>query len=157
MARRSYLHLEEQNEPELDIAPLIDVSFLLLIYFLVTSTMQPKEGDLDITFPSTQSSEVDVPPVDPLSIYLREDGVILAGEGGSEQELETDVTSRKCPQLRSTLEEYKALADSTDSTPFVVIRADDNAVQQRFIDVVNTLSAVEISNVTITGFREEEE
>lgn len=155
MARRSYLHLEEQEDPELDIAPLIDVSFLLLIYFLVTSTMQPKEGDLDITFPATQTDQVDVPPVDPLSIHLREDGVILAGVGGAEEELEADVASRKCPRLLEKLREYKSVADTSGSQAFVVVRADDGAKQQRFIDIVNTLSIVEITNVTITGFREE--
>ena len=154
MARRSYLHLETQEDPELDIAPLIDVSFLLLIYFLVTSTMHPKEGDLDLTFPSTQTDQVDVPPVDPLSIHLREDGVILAGVGGGEEELETDVNSRKCPRLLEKLQEYKSVADTSGSTPFVVVRADDGAKQQRFIDIVNTLSIVKITNVTITGFRE---
>ncbi len=155
MARRSYLHLEEQNDPELDIAPLIDVSFLLLIYFLVTSTMQPKEGDLDIVFPATQTDNVDTPPVDPLSIHLREDGVILAGVGGAEEELESDPSSRKCPRLLEKLREYRTIADTSGSTPLVVVRADDGAKQQRFIDIVNTLSIVQISNVTITGFRED--
>ncbi len=155
MARRSYLKLEEQEDPQLDIAPLIDVSFLLLIYFLVTSTMQPKEGDLDITFPSTQTDQVDVPPVDPLSIRLREDGVILAGIGGAEEELEADINSRKCPRLLDKLRDYKQVADASGSPPFVVVRADDGAKQQRFIDIVNTLTIVEISNVTMTGFRVE--
>ena len=155
MARRSHLHIDEQEDPELDIAPLIDVSFLLLIYFIVTSTMQPKEGDLDITFPSTQTDQVDLPEIDPLSIRLREDGVILAGVGGAEEELESDVNSRKCPRLLQKLREYKSVADTSGSAPFVVVRADDTAKQQRFIDIVNTLSEVEISNVTITGFRDE--
>lgn len=155
MARRSYFHLEEQEDPHLDIAPLIDVSFLLLIYFLVTSTMQPKEGDLDITFPATQTDQVDVPPVDPLSIHLREDGVILAGVGGAEEELEADITSRRAPRLLEKLREYKSVADTSGSTPFVVVRADDGAKQQRFIDIVNALSIVKISNVTITDFRDE--
>lgn len=134
---------------------MIDVSFLLLIYFLVTSTMQPKEGDLDITFPATQTDQVDVPPVDPLSIHLREDGVILAGVGGAEEELEADITSRRAPRLLEKLREYKSVADTSGSTPFVVVRADDGAKQQRFIDIVNALSIVKISNVTITDFRDE--
>lgn len=155
MARKVHYELENQEEPELDMAGLIDVSFLLLIYFIVTSTMQPKEGDLDITFPSTQTDQVDVPPVDPLSIHLREDGVILAGIGGGEEELESNPASRDCPRLLEKLREYKMITDTAGSTPFVVVRADDTAHQQRFIDIVNTLSAVEIANVTITGFRED--
>jgi biopolymer transport protein TolR len=36
-----------KNEAELDITPMIDVTFLLLIFFMVTSTMQ-SEKDLDV-------------------------------------------------------------------------------------------------------------
>ena len=35
------------EEAELDITPMIDVTFLLLIFFMVTSTMQGKP-DLDV-------------------------------------------------------------------------------------------------------------
>lgn len=35
------------TEMELDITPMIDVTFLLLIFFMVTSTMQP-QTDLDV-------------------------------------------------------------------------------------------------------------
>lgn len=36
----------DEDVAGLDISSLIDVSFLLLIYFLVTSTLDPREGDL---------------------------------------------------------------------------------------------------------------
>ena len=36
-----------EYDAELDITPMIDVTFLLLIFFMVTSTMQPDEA-LDI-------------------------------------------------------------------------------------------------------------
>ena len=154
MARRSYLHLEEPDEPGLDIAPLIDVSFLLLCYFMVTSTMQRKENILDLLFPAKQTEQVDV-IIEPLNIRLREDGVILAGLKGLEEELETNVNSRKCPRLAEKLREAKAAAELGGKTPLVVVETEGGAKHQRFIDIVNTLSIVEIANVTIGGFEEE--
>lgn len=44
MARRKK---KKKEEAELDITPMIDVTFLLLIFFMVTSTMQPTP-DYDI-------------------------------------------------------------------------------------------------------------
>ena len=49
MARRStssddaFSRKRSESDAELDITPMIDVTFLLLIFFMVTSTMQPDE------------------------------------------------------------------------------------------------------------------
>ena len=39
----------------------------------------------------------------------------------------------------------------------VTVAADDDGKTQRFIDVVNALASVKIKNITMTGFRDEEE
>ena len=51
MARHKRQQLEPEEEPALDISSLIDVCFLLLIYFLVTSTIKPRESDLGLQLP----------------------------------------------------------------------------------------------------------
>ena len=38
----------------------------------------------------------------------------------------------------------------------MIVAADDSGKHQRFIDVVNALASVEINNITMTGFRDEE-
>ena len=43
MARHIRAEALEEDEPELNIASLIDIVFLLLIYFLVTTTIKKKE------------------------------------------------------------------------------------------------------------------
>ena len=45
------------KKAELEIAPLIDVVFLLLIYFMVTASLIKKEADLSFMLPA----KVDVP------------------------------------------------------------------------------------------------
>ncbi|QQL43946.1 biopolymer transporter ExbD [Sulfuriroseicoccus oceanibius] len=51
MRERKSPKLATAQEPGLDISSLIDVSFLLLIYFLVTTTLKPKEVDLGFRLP----------------------------------------------------------------------------------------------------------
>ncbi|MBG7607508.1 MAG: biopolymer transporter ExbD [Verrucomicrobia bacterium] len=57
-ARYKKSHFESDTEPQLDISSLIDVCFLLLIYFLVTCTIQPREQDLLMALPTPGSSPV---------------------------------------------------------------------------------------------------
>ena len=42
---------------ELQIAPLIDVVFLLLIYFMVTAALIKKEGDISFMLPANIAAE----------------------------------------------------------------------------------------------------
>ena len=153
MARRARITFEDEDEPELDISSLIDVSFLLLIYFIVTSTLQKRETDLGITLPSTVPTE-STDPVDPLAIKISTDGSITIDD----IELEGPATAGEpgtIPALRTRLTEYKTQTELVNEKPMVVLAAADDGKTQRFIDVVNALAFVEIKSITMTGFRDE--
>lgn len=149
MARRKP---PKESDPALDMSSLIDVSFLLLIYFLVTSTLDPKEADLGMTMPTSQGQGAEI-EIDQMTIEVNSAGHIVANE----EVLDTDPLSREVPMLLDRLKTYAESAKLTGSKPMVIIAADDAAKGQRFIDVLNALASpgVEIKNVTITGFSEE--
>lgn len=153
MARRTHITLESDEDPELDISSLIDVSFLLLIYFIVTSTLQKRETDLGITLPSTVPTD-STDPVDPLAIKISKDGAITVDE----IELEgagKDGEPSKVEALRTRLTEYKTQTELVNEKPMVVLAAADDGKTQRFVDVVNALAFVGIKSITMTGFRDE--
>jgi len=132
---------------------LIDVSFLLLIYFLVTSTLDPKEADLGMTMPTSQSDGSSNVEIDQMTVEVNNLGHIVLNE----EVLDTDPALRDVPLLLDRLKTYAESARLTDSKPMVIIAADDAAKGQRFIDVLNALAdeGVGIKNVTISGFKEE--
>jgi len=140
-------------DPVLDMSPMIDLSFLLLIYFLVTSTLEPVEADLAMTMPTSQSTGVAEVEIDQMTVQVNAAGHIVLND----EVLDTDVTVRDVPLLLDRLKTYAESAKLTDSKPMVIIAADDAAKGQRFIDVLNALAdkSVDIKNVTITGFKEE--
>lgn len=151
MARRK---APKEEDPALDMSSLIDVSFLLLIYFLVTSTLDPKEADLGMTMPTSQSTSSSSPPeIDQMTIDVNSSGHIVLNK----EVLDTDPEKREVPLLLDRLRTYAQTAKMTDSQPVVIIAADDAAKGQRFVDVLNALADkdVDIRNVTITGFKEE--
>ena len=150
MARKNRPKAEREPDPELDISSLIDVSFLLLIYFLVTSTLQPKETDLGVKLPA--ESSVDTPiKLESLTSNISKDGEIKV----KDEVVEASGSDKSVPSLLKKVQTYAEVCKATDNEPIVIVAADDESVQQRFVDVVNALAKADIHTVTLTGFRSE--
>lgn len=141
MARKRHFEIEPIEEPALDISSLIDVSFLLLIYFLVSSSLEPRESDLTMELP-TDTGRVSNIQIDPLKIRLTVGGQISIAD-----QLMADDQA-----MEAELDRYKQLTDATNKKPLVIVSADDEAKQQRFIDLMNALARVGITTVTLSGF-----
>lgn len=67
--------LKEDAGPSIELTPLIDMVFLLLIFFLVATTFQQEEREMQIALPFAQASG-------PLSTMLREIVINVDEEGG---------------------------------------------------------------------------
>jgi biopolymer transport protein ExbD len=149
MARHRKYETAEEPDPALDISSLIDVCFLLLIYFLVTSTITPRESDLGMALPAA-NPDTEQPVIDPMFIRIEPSGAIYTGIGVGQQPMDSDASVRELPLLSGQLELYSSAAKAADSKPLVQIYADSNATQQRVIDVLNALAGVNITSVTFT-------
>jgi len=150
MARRP---VPSDPDPVLDMSPMIDMSFLLLVYFLVTSTLEPTEADLAMTMPTSMSDGSSKVEIDMMTVEVNAAGHVVLND----EVLDTDPANREVPMLTDRLRTYVESARLTDSEPMVIIAADDAAKGQRFVDVLNALAdpTVNINRVTITGFSED--
>ena len=132
------------KKAELQIAPLIDVVFLLLIYFMVTASLIKKEADLGFMLPA----KVDVPdsldiPIEVL-IEISEAGDILI-EGmifGNEEENLDDLIGQ--------LLLLKEAADSSGSDLIVNILPEDKALHGRIVDVMDACAAADVKNMSFS-------
>lgn len=149
MARKNRSSIPENDEPGLDISSLIDVCFLLLIYFIVTTTIKAKETDTNMELPSVAPSE-DIPEIKPLFIRVASDGVIYLNTGAAQESLDSDTTSFKMPLLASRLEIYAQQARAIGQEPLVQVYVEGEAKQQRAVTVIDTLRSKGISKVTFT-------
>jgi len=149
MARKKVANNLEEDEPGLDISSLIDVCFLLLIYFLVTTTIQPREQDLKMTLPAAAPS-TDIPELAPMFIKLDKSGSVFINTGAEQEALDTDVNNRKLPLLKERLDAYANAAKAGGKQPMVQIWADGEVQQQRLIDVINCLRSAKVQSVTFT-------
>lgn len=156
MARHKKMQAPDEDEPGMDISSLIDVCFLLLIYFLVTTQIVQKEQELSTSLPSTAPS--DTPPdLAPMLILLEGNGnVSLKGESGVIELIESDSDARELPNLGERLDLHKSVADTASQKALVQIRVDGDTVQQRVIDVLNALAGAKITEITFTDINDPE-
>lgn len=143
MVRAKSLLRFRGEEPGLDLSSLIDVSFLLLIYFICTSTLQPRESDMNLLIAGTPGPGYVT--ADPMMVHLRADGTIVAND----EVLDTNAAVRSLPLLRDRLETYQTISKLTASPPKVTYSADDGAKGQRFVDVLNVLAQVGITDISL--------
>lgn len=137
----------ENENPMLDIASLIDVCFLLLIYFIATTTIVPAERDLNMKLPVPREG-LPLGLIEPLLIRIEPNGQILTGTQHNLLAMDSDPTQRELPLLDSHLAMMRDSADASGGALIVQIEASDECRQQRVIDVLNALAKAKISTVT---------
>jgi len=132
-----------EEKAELQIAPLIDVVFLLLIYFMVTAALIKKEADMSVSLPGQvqQTEPMDMP--DEQIIDILSDGRVLLnnrfyGEDGG----------RDLPELEETLIRYREASESLGSKALITIQPEDDTMHERVIDVLNACAGAGIKNLT---------
>lgn len=134
------------EESNLDISSLIDVCFLLLIYFLVTSTILPREQDLPMTLPGLGIPGDGIVKV---LIGVKGDGSIVMNAGDDEEVLDSDNANHEIPRTKERLKIINDLVRASGSELFVEIVSDEGVGHQRFIDVLNCLKGEGISKIAI--------
>jgi len=117
--------------PAINVAPLIDIVFILLIFFLVTTTFVRDHG-LDITRPQAAVTQVLEPTAS--RVHITEDGRIFSE--GDEVALE---------QLSDRV---RALAAQTRD-PVVVVVPDEATPAGLLLEVLDTLKLAGIDNTSV--------
>ena len=136
------------DEPGFDLSSLIDISFLLLIYFLVTSTLHPKEADLGLTLGGTPPTTEKTFIPEPFQVNIDPAGSVTVGT------MMTDPSEagRELPGLLDSLRVYLATQKMLAEEPLVIINVADEARSQRFIDVLNCVAGEKVEKVTFGDF-----
>lgn len=133
----------------LDVSSLIDVCFLLLIYFMVAATIQATEQDVSLRTGS-HYCEPSTSLHDALSITLHASGEVYLGVAESKELIESASDERSLPHLSQRLEMHKDAAHLMGEVPMVKMTVSDDASQQRLLDILNCLSKQNIKAVTFT-------
>lgn len=74
-----YLEEKEESEYGIPLAPLVDIVFLLLVFFLLTTTYLEEEKDLSLKLPRSSGAESGR-ALNRILINIRTDGTVLFGQ-----------------------------------------------------------------------------
>lgn len=134
----------EEVKLDLQIAPLIDVVFLLLIYFMVAASLIKKEGDISFILPATvaQTEKVKIPLE--VLIEIDEDGTVVF-EG-----LRFAADDEMLNDLAGQVAALKQVAKSQQSPFFVNILPDKFAFHERVINVMDACAAAGVDSLTFS-------
>ncbi len=142
------------SEPAVDISSLIDVSFLLLIYFLVTTTLTQKEIDVGFQIPPYNGESV--AGLSPMHVALQASGEVIVGSAQRGENLGKAKPDGKHPELAAALVDYKSAAARAGSVAVVRLEANDASSHQQFAQVVNALQLAGIDELVIDSQADQE-
>ena len=128
---------------KIDMTPMIDCTFLLLVFFMVSSTLHRQEADISFALPGVaeQSESVEIP--DEQVIEIRSDGAVVLND------LQYDAPNQsELPELIEMLERFRATAEANKVEAMLTIAPAPDVKQQRVVDVLNACSVAKIKNVT---------
>ena len=115
---------------ELNITPLLDLAFVLLVIFIITTPQL--SNDLEMNLPSPKKNKAPSPPPKINRILVDATGKIFFNE-----------QSMELPVLKQTLAALKA----TDPDTGVVVRGAADVDYQRVVGVLDVLQQVDITKV----------
>lgn len=142
----------EHPQIELQIAPMIDVCFLLLFFYIITSKPIKPEADLSMTLPGTVAQEQALDLPDEQRIEIRKDGQIVLNDMPVDKAGDPDM-----PQLVATLKRFKEACAANKAEALITLAAEDEVRHQRIADVMNACAMAGIHGVSFATSDEPEE
>lgn len=140
----------EEGSIGFQIAPMIDVVFVIMLFFMVMAGAVKVEKELNTQLPGTAQSSTSVEFADEQIIAISSEGEVSLNE-----EPFDSPTNRDLPQLKATLMRLKQNADAAKTPCTVTIISDEAAKYSRTVDVLDALAVAQISSVTFTVQEEE--
>jgi len=132
--------VKEEGEA-IQMAPLIDIIFLTLVFFMVTAVFGALESEIDITLPTAESAVESNRAQGEIFINLREDGTIVVNDRVMD-----------IPELQDVLNRVAAHFPGGA----VIIRGDRNAILGRAIQILDACRKADIQNVAFAAMDEEQ-
>ena len=132
------LRPRRSEPPRVDITPLIDVVFLMLIFFMVSTTFD-KQTQLKVDLPEASDQEVAEQPVDQIEITIDPRGQFYVNE--------RELVTHDAITLRRTLEK---VADGRLDLP-IVVSGDRNAPLQSMMTVLDVAAQLGMSRLSFVA------
>jgi len=120
------------QHPGIQLAPLVDVLLLLLIFFLMTWNAARNENELDVKVPKASAAKEKAAPIGDVVVNVKTDGNVVVNRRTLNS---TELTE----MLKNLVQLYPDQA--------VVIRGDETGAYKNVVGVLNICSEAGITNI----------
>ncbi|HTJ78035.1 MAG TPA: biopolymer transporter ExbD [Rariglobus sp.] len=147
MSRHRRRRHSPEGSPDLgfQIAPMIDVVFVVLVFFMSLCAAIKVEAELNTKLPGSASTSVAVDFPDEQTISIDSNGQVLLNDAPFDAPNDPAM-----PNLTDTLKRLKQNSDNAQTKLLITISSDPKAPYYRTIDVLNALADAAVDNVTFT-------
>ncbi len=120
------------QHPGIQLAPLVDVLLLLLIFFLMTWNAARNENELDVKVPKASAAKEKMAPIGDVIVNVKADGNVVVNR-----------RTLNGPELTDLLKGLVHL----NADQAVVIRGDEAGAYKNIVNVLNICSEAGVTNV----------
>ena len=128
---------------ELPIAPMIDVVFLLLFYFMVSATIQKQEADISFSLPGRIQQDEAIEMPDEQIVQILANGQALVND--------YPYDSPEAPrywQLETMLNRFREASESNLVEARITLAPDDKTAHEMVVKVMDACSHAGIESVS---------
>jgi biopolymer transport protein ExbD len=121
------------HHPGIQLAPLVDVLLLLLIFFLLTWNAARNENEIDIKVPKSSTAKENPTSLGPIVINVKADGTMMVNK-------QVKTAAELQEQLKGIVQYYGA------DQP-VIIRGDEGGAYKNIVGVLDICTTAGITNI----------
>ena len=133
----------EEGEVGMQIAPLLDVLFVLLLFFMVNAGLQQKEAELNIKLPG-KGGQLSGAPKTPIRLTITANGTVLWEDA--------TIGRPDDGELNRLVSRLTGMIELHDDQP-VIIAPEPEALHQRIIDVLSAADQANVKNLAFGSAR----
>ena len=132
----------ERSRPVLPLAGMVDVLFLLLIFFMSTYSMRDQELEVDIGLPGTESGEPGTVDTNRIIVSFDEEGQVYLG--------------RRVVPVDELSDELASLVEASYRDPVLLVRGDAEADHGLLLKIIDEADEAGLGDVRLLGAAVEE-
>ena len=128
----------KRHTPVIPMAPLIDIVFLTLVFFMTASVFSQQESELNISVPKSAESTETVRSPGEIIVNVNKEGSIIVNQ----KKLKTE-------ELETMLKKVSSLFPNQS----VIIRADEKAYHKFIVNVLDACANANIWNISFSTMK----
>ncbi len=131
-------HAKKRQGVRVDMTPMVDVAFLLLTFFMLTTVMR-KQQTLEINLPPNNETKVDIAESNLLTILVNQDDSVFYSTG----------TEKPQPIVFNSLENYLLKQAAQNSKLVILLKFDRKSKYHMMVDVIDKLNLAKLQRFSI--------